>query len=71
MTKPSNDRQFRPVAVPDVDLVGFWGKWQDAVFNSTAETLLDRCVEAGMLKAIDVDLPRSESQNICVVPPHG
>ncbi|MBY5477998.1 glycoside hydrolase family 127 protein [Rhizobium leguminosarum] len=57
MTKPSNDRQFRPVAVPDVELGGFWGKWQDAVCNSTAETLLDRCVEAGMLKAIDVDQP--------------
>ncbi|WP_434711577.1 glycoside hydrolase family 127 protein [Rhizobium sp. YTUHZ045] len=57
MTKSSNDRQFRPVAVPDVELGGFWGKWQDAVCNSTAETLLDRCVEAGMLKAIDVDQP--------------
>ncbi|AGS23644.1 glycoside hydrolase family 127 protein [Rhizobium etli] len=57
MTKSSNDRQFRPVAVPDVDLGGFWGKWQDAVCNSTAETLLDRCVEAGMLKAIDVSQP--------------
>ncbi|MBB2684134.1 glycoside hydrolase family 127 protein [Rhizobium sophoriradicis] len=57
MTKSSNDRQFRPVAVPDVDLGGFWGKWQDAVCNSTAETLLDRCVEAGMLKAIDVNQP--------------
>ena len=39
MTKSSNDRQFRPVAVPDVELNGFWGKWQDAVCNSTAETL--------------------------------
>ncbi|OWV90005.1 hypothetical protein ATY75_15475 [Rhizobium sp. N122] len=57
MTKSSNDRPFRPVAVPDVELGGFWGKWQDAVCNSTAETLLDRCVEAGMLKAIDVNQP--------------
>ncbi|PDT26223.1 hypothetical protein CO660_29235 [Rhizobium sp. L9] len=57
MTKSSNDRQFRPVAVPDVELGGFWGKWQEAVCNSTAETLLDRCVEAGMLKAIDVNQP--------------
>ncbi|SCB60378.1 hypothetical protein GA0061105_110182 [Rhizobium aethiopicum] len=57
MTNSSNDRQFRPVAVPDVELGGFWGKWQDAVCNSTAETLLDRCVEAGMLKAIDVSQP--------------
>lgn len=57
MTKTSKDRQFRPVAVPDVELGGFWGKWQDAVCDSTAETLLDRCVEAGMLRAIDVTQP--------------
>ncbi|KRB51444.1 hypothetical protein ASE04_11820 [Rhizobium sp. Root708] len=57
MTKTKTHRQFRPVGVPDVSLSGFWGKWQDAVCNSTAETLLDRCVEAGMLRAIDVDQP--------------
>ncbi|QFY63720.1 glycoside hydrolase family 127 protein (plasmid) [Rhizobium grahamii] len=57
MTKSKTNRQFRPVGVPDVSLSGFWGKWQDAVCNSTAETLLDRCVEAGMLRAIDVDQP--------------
>ncbi len=57
MIKTSKDRQFRPVAVPDVDLGGFWGKWQDAVCDSTAEILLDRCIEAGMLKAIDVRQP--------------
>ncbi|WP_018012544.1 glycoside hydrolase family 127 protein [Sinorhizobium medicae] len=57
MTKTVKDRQFRPVSVPDVELGGFWGKWQDAVCQSTAETLLDRCVEAGMLKAIDVSQP--------------
>ncbi|WP_018237153.1 glycoside hydrolase family 127 protein [Ensifer sp. BR816] len=53
----NKDRQFRPVAVPDVRVGGFWGKWQDAVCNATAEILLDRCVEAGMLSAIDVDHP--------------
>jgi len=51
------DRQFRPVAVPDVDLGGFWGKWQDAVSDSTAEILLDRCDAAGMIRAIDVAQP--------------
>jgi uncharacterized protein len=51
------DGQFRPVAVPDVDLGGFWGKWQDAVSDSTAEILLDRCEKAGMIKAIDVSQP--------------
>jgi len=57
MTKSRKDRQFRPVAVPNVDLGGFWGKWQDAVCDSTAAALLDRCVEAGMLDAIDVSQP--------------
>lgn len=51
------DRQFRPVSVPDVDLGGFWGKWQDAVSDSTAEILLDRCEKAGMIQAIDIDQP--------------
>lgn len=57
MSKSRKDRQFRPVAVPDVQVGGFWGTWQDAVCDSTAETLLDRCVEAGMVGAIDVDKP--------------
>ncbi|MCO5731231.1 glycoside hydrolase family 127 protein [Rhizobium sp. SSA_523] len=57
MTISRKDRQFRPVAVPDVKIAGFWGKWQDAVCRSTAATLLDRCVEAGMVRAIDVDQP--------------
>jgi hypothetical protein len=57
MSKSRRDRQFRPVAVPDVDVAGFFGKWQDAVCDSTAETLLDRCVEAGMVQAINVDQP--------------
>ncbi|QCL77367.1 glycoside hydrolase family 127 protein (plasmid) [Agrobacterium tumefaciens] len=57
MNMTRKDRQFRPVAVPDVEVSGFWGKWQDAVCDSTAETLLDRCVAAGMIQAIDVDQP--------------
>lgn len=57
MSKTRKDRQFRPVAVPDVEVGGFWGTWQDAVCDSTAETLLDRCVDAGMVQAIDVDRP--------------
>lgn len=57
MNKTIKDRQFRPVAVPDVQIGGFWGRWQDAICNSTAEILLDRCVEAGMVTAIDIDQP--------------
>lgn len=55
MTK--KDRQFRPVPVPSVVLGGLFGARQDAVCDATAETLLDRCVEAGMVKAIDIDQP--------------
>ncbi|WP_337271182.1 glycoside hydrolase family 127 protein [Oryzifoliimicrobium ureilyticus] len=57
MSKIIKDRQFRPAAVPNVKVAGFWGKWQDAVCNATAEILLDRCVEAGMVSAIDVEQP--------------
>ncbi len=51
------NRQFRPLPVPNVELAGLFGARQDAICNSTAATLLDRCVEAGMIKAIDVDQP--------------
>jgi uncharacterized protein len=57
MTQHKKDRQFRPLPVPSVEIGGLFGDRQDAICNSTAETLLDRCVEAGMVKAIDVDQP--------------
>ncbi|MCA1407642.1 glycoside hydrolase family 127 protein [Ensifer sp. IC3342] len=57
MNKPPHDRQFRPLPVPSVEVHGLFGDRQDAICESTAEVLLDRCVEAGMLKAIDVDQP--------------
>lgn len=56
--KPSRrDRKFRPLPVPSVTLGGLFGERQDAICATTAKTLLDRCVEAGMLTAIDVRLP--------------
>ncbi|MBB4275341.1 glycoside hydrolase family 127 protein [Rhizobium mongolense] len=57
MNKPKRDRQFRPLPVPSVELYGVFGDRQDAICESTAETLLDRCVEAGMLRAIDTSQP--------------
>ncbi|MCZ4088989.1 glycoside hydrolase family 127 protein [Sinorhizobium psoraleae] len=57
MNKPRHDRQFRPLPVPNVEVHGLFGDRQDAICESTAEVLLDRCVEAGMLRAIDVDQP--------------
>ncbi|GGA87608.1 hypothetical protein GCM10011491_14150 [Brucella endophytica] len=57
MTIQRRDRQFRPLPVPHVEVAGLFGERQDAICASTAETLLDRCVEAGMLQAIDVNQP--------------
>ncbi|HEY9009627.1 MAG TPA: beta-L-arabinofuranosidase domain-containing protein [Devosia sp.] len=53
----TSKRQFRPLPVPAVTVEGYWGAWQDAVCDHTAATLLDRCVEAGMLDQINVDVP--------------
>ena len=57
MNKLKRDRQFRPLPVPSIELHGLFGDRQDAICDSTAETLLDRCVEAGMLRAIDINQP--------------
>ncbi len=48
---------FRPPAVPQVDVRGFWGGRVDAVAGRTADILYRRCVEAGMLDQIDPDRP--------------
>lgn len=53
----SPNRQFRPLPVPSVTVEGYWGDWQEAVCDHTAAALLDRCVEAGMLNQINVDVP--------------
>jgi hypothetical protein len=51
---------FRPPAVSDVDVRGFWGNRIDAVADRTAMILYDRCVAAGMLDQIDPDRPVPE-----------
>lgn len=48
---------FRPPAVPDVDVHGFWGDRIDAVADKTVMILYDRCVAAGMFDQIDPDRP--------------
>ena len=48
---------FRPPAVPQVDIGGFWGGRVDAVAERTANILYQRCIEAGMLDQIDPDRP--------------
>ena len=49
--------RFRPPAVPQVDVGGFWGDRVDAVAGRTADILYQRCVEAGMLDQIDPERP--------------
>jgi uncharacterized protein len=51
---------FRPPAIPDVDLRGFWGERIDAVAAKTVRILYDRCVSAGMLDQIDPSRPVPE-----------
>ncbi|WP_038358026.1 beta-L-arabinofuranosidase domain-containing protein [Bosea sp. UNC402CLCol] len=51
---------FRPPAVPDVDVHGFWGARIDAVVDRTAMILYDRCVAAGMFDQIDPTRPVPE-----------
>lgn len=48
---------FRPPAVPQVDVHGFWGRRIDAVASRTADILYQRCVDAGVLDQIDPDRP--------------
>ena len=48
---------FRPLSVSQVDVGGFWGARVDAVAESTANILYERCVAAGMLDQIDPDRP--------------
>src|SRR5215470_18388717 len=54
---PAPHARFRPPAVPQVEVGGFWGGRVDAVAGRTADILYQRCVEAGMLDQIDPDRP--------------
>ncbi|WP_193227720.1 glycoside hydrolase family 127 protein [Aureimonas psammosilenae] len=49
--------KFRPPAVHQVRVGGFFGPRIDTVANTTAHTLLDRCIAAGMLDQVDPDRP--------------
>ena len=53
----SKSVSFRPPAIPDVAVGGFWGARIDSVAANTVHILYDRCVEAGMLDQIDPDRP--------------
>lgn len=49
--------KFRPPAVHQVRVGGFFGPRIDTIATATAHTLLDRCIEAGMLDQVDPDRP--------------
>lgn len=59
-TADASNNGFRPPAVPDVDVRGFWGDRVDAVADKTVMILYERCVTAGMLDQIDPDRPVPE-----------
>ncbi|MBO0132085.1 glycoside hydrolase family 127 protein [Agrobacterium burrii] len=49
--------KFRPPAVHQVRVGGFFGPRIETIATATAHTLLDRCIEAGMLDQVDPDRP--------------
>lgn len=48
---------FRPPSIDQIKVGGFFGPRIDTIAAVTAHTLLDRCIEAGMLDHIDPDRP--------------
>ncbi|MCR6727493.1 glycoside hydrolase family 127 protein [Agrobacterium fabrum] len=49
--------KFRPPAVDQVRVGGFFGPRIETIATTTAHTLLDRCIEAGMLDQVDPERP--------------
>lgn len=48
---------FRPPAVHQVTVEGFFGGWIETIATTTVHQLLDRCLAAGMLDQVDPDRP--------------
>lgn len=58
--RPMSDtaaRRFRPPAVPQVEVRGFWGPRIDVVADRTVGILFDRCIAAGTLDQVDPAVP--------------
>lgn len=49
--------KFRPLSVEKVRVGGFFGPRIDTICATTARTLFDRCIDAGMLDQVDPDRP--------------
>lgn len=56
-TSSSARAQYRPPSLNEVTVSGFFGPRIDTIATVTAHTLLDRCIDAGMLDQIDPDRP--------------
>ncbi|MDY8111038.1 glycoside hydrolase family 127 protein [Fulvimarina sp. 2208YS6-2-32] len=54
---PSTKAKFRPLSLDKVRVGGFFGPRIDTICATTARTLFDRCIEAGMLDQVDPDRP--------------
>jgi len=54
--------RFRPPAIPQVQLRGFWGDRIDAVADKTADILYEQCLAAGMFDQIDPARPVPEQR---------
>lgn len=55
--RPATAAKFRPLSVDRVEVGGFFGPRLDTICATTARTLFDRCIEAGMLDQVDPDRP--------------
>ena len=60
MTNHQSRQQFRPPSLPEVKVEGFWKPIVQVVREKTSKVLYDRCIAAGTLEQIDVDLPVPE-----------
>ena len=53
----TSSSKFRPPSVHQVHVGGFLGSWIETVAATTVHTLLQRCLDAGMLDQVDPDRP--------------
>ena len=60
MTSFQPKQQFRPPSLPEVKVEGFWKPIVQSVREKSSVVLYDRCIAAGTLEQIDVDVPVPE-----------
>ena len=60
MGSPLFSEQFRPPSIPEVKVQGFWEPVVQAVREKSSVVLYDRCIAAGTLEQIDIDVPVPE-----------